>query len=325
MGVYDFCLSFFIYGFLGWCCEVAFAACKSRKFVNRGFLNGPICPIYGIGVSIVIAFLDPFKSNPVLLYVTSVILVTLLEGITGWGMDVIFHHKWWDYSKMPLNIGGYVCPLFSLLWGICCVLIVYFVHPAIAGLIDFLPVWLGWTLILVFGVVLLIDLYATATAIFKFNRQLESMEKIASQLHEISDQIGENIYEGAIQAIEYQESLQENIQGTVENIQQKVEDIQEKVEDSKQKLGDVRQKLGDSLPTRETSEQYLSGLSDELREQIADLRSRYQALRTAPNPISKRLIKAFPQLESKNYKEQLQVIQQEIKNEIKKRTPGQDD
>lgn len=320
MELYDFFLYFFFYGFSGWCAEVAFAACKTGKFVNRGFLNGPICPIYGIGVSIVIAFLTPFKSNFILLYLASVILVTLLEGITGWGMDVIFHHKWWDYSNMPLNIGGYVCLLFSVLWGIACVLIVYFIHPPITKLTSFLPVWLGWSFIAILGMILLIDLYVTTTAIFKFNRQLESMEKIAAELHKISDHIGEDIYERTIQAMEYQESIQENIQVKVEDIQEKMEDIQEKMEDSKQKLEDARQKLEDALPTCESSVQYLSEISDELREHILDLTTRYRTLRISSNPVSRRLMKAFPQLESKNYKEQLQTIKTELKNEIKKRT-----
>lgn len=316
MEIYDFFLYFFVYGFLGWCTEVAFAAFKTRKFVNRGFLNGPICPIYGIGVSIVIAFLTPFKYNFVLLYLTSVILVTLLEGITGWGMDVIFHHKWWDYSNIPLNIGGYVCLLFSILWGFACVLIVYFIHPPIAKLMGFLPLWLGWALIIILGGILIVDLYVTTTAIFKFNRQLESMEKIAAELHEISDHIGEDIYERTIQAIEYQENIQENIQ-------EKVEESKQKLEDSKQKLENARQKLEDALPAREPSEQYLSEISDELREHIIDLTTRYRALRISPNPISRRLMKAFPQLESKNYKEQLQAMKAELKDEIKKRTRKQ--
>ena len=108
-----------------------FAAFKQHRFVNRGFLNGPICPIYGVGVTLVIACLEAFQSNLLLLYISSVILVTVLEGVTGWAMDKLFHNKWWDYSKLPFNIGGYVCLLFSLIWGVACVFIVYFVHPLI--------------------------------------------------------------------------------------------------------------------------------------------------------------------------------------------------
>ena len=129
--MYYLILYFFVYGFLGWCTEVAFAACKERKFVNRGFLNGPICPIYGIGVGIVVQFLTPYKENLVLLYIASVVMVTALEWVTGFILEKIFHNKWWDYSKMPLNLNGYVCLLFSLIWGAACVLIVDFIHPLI--------------------------------------------------------------------------------------------------------------------------------------------------------------------------------------------------
>ena len=128
---YYFALSFFVYGFLGWCTEVAYAAVKQGKFVNRGFLNGPICPVYGIGVGVVVQFLTPVENNLVLLYISSTILVTAIEGITGFLLEKIFHNKWWDYSDQPLNIGGYVCVLFSLIWGVFCVLIVKVIHPLI--------------------------------------------------------------------------------------------------------------------------------------------------------------------------------------------------
>lgn len=104
MTYYDILFSFFIYGFLGWCSEVAFAAFKQHSFVNRGFLNGPICPIYGIGVTVVVASLQPYVGNLILLYITSTILVTFLEWLTGFLLEKMFHHRWWDYSEMPLNI-----------------------------------------------------------------------------------------------------------------------------------------------------------------------------------------------------------------------------
>ena len=105
MQTYFFILYFFTYGFFGWCTEVAYAATQQRKFVNRGFLNGPICPVYGIGVGVVVQFLTPFENNLFLLYITSTIVVTVIEGLTGYLMDKLFHHKWWDYTNQPLNIG----------------------------------------------------------------------------------------------------------------------------------------------------------------------------------------------------------------------------
>lgn len=88
------------------------AAVKERRFLNRGFLNGPLFPIYGIGVTLVVLALEPYRDDLGVLYLTSAVLVTVLEYITEVLLEKIFHHKWWDYSKMPCNIKGYVCILF---------------------------------------------------------------------------------------------------------------------------------------------------------------------------------------------------------------------
>ena len=189
MSIYYSILYFFVYGFLGWCTEVIFAAFKQHRFVNRGFLNGPICPIYGVGVTLVIACLEAFQSNLLLLYISSVILVTVLEGVTGWAMDKLFHNKWWDYSKLPFNIGGYVCLLFSLIWGVACVFIVYFVHPLIHQVLSLIPHTAGIALIAILGIALLSDMIVTTSAIVKFNQYLELLKHITDELHAISNQI----------------------------------------------------------------------------------------------------------------------------------------
>ena len=111
---------FYIYGFLGWCSEVAFAAVAHGKFVNRGFVNGPICSIYGFGVMSVLLVLGPLKSSLWLLFGGSVLFTSAIEYLTGWVLEKVFHDKWWDYSKRPLNIKGYVCLEFSVLWGLAC-------------------------------------------------------------------------------------------------------------------------------------------------------------------------------------------------------------
>ena len=204
MDLYYIMLYFFVYGFLGWCTEVAFAAVKEQRFVNRGFLNGPICPIYGVGVSAVVFFLTPYNNNIVILYIASVIIVTIIEGLTGWIMDVIFHNKWWDYSDMPLNIGGYVCLTFSLVWGVACVAIMKFIHPLIHKVLTFIPHTIGIIIIVILTAALIADLWVTVSAILKFNRHLEGMERIAKELHEISDQIGDDISEKVFLALEIQ-------------------------------------------------------------------------------------------------------------------------
>lgn len=274
MSIYYSILYFFVYGFLGWCTEVIFAAFKQHRFVNRGFLNGPICPIYGVGVTLVIACLEAFQSNLLLLYISSVILVTVLEGVTGWAMDKLFHNKWWDYSKLPFNIGGYVCLLFSLIWGVACVFIVYFVHPLIHQVLSLIPHTAGIALIAILGIALLSDMIVTTSAIVKFNQYLERLKHITDELHAISNQIGSELYQNVMHVLDMQES-------------------------SIQKLDDVKLEV-----------------SEEIRMQIVELKTRAQNLgEKVPKP-ARRLLKAFPKLESRNYKAQLELFRQKLEQHL---------
>lgn len=274
MSIYYSILYFFVYGFLGWCTEVIFAAFKQHRFVNRGFLNGPICPIYGVGVTLVIACLEAFQSNLLLLYISSVILVTVLEGVTGWAMDKLFHNKWWDYSKLPFNIGGYVCLLFSLIWGVACVFIVYFVHPLIHQVLSLIPHTAGIALIAILGIALLSDIIVTTSAIVKFNQYLERLKHITDELHAISNQIGAELYQNVMHVLDMQES-------------------------SRQKLDDVKLEV-----------------SEEIRMQIVELKTRAQNLgEKVPKP-ARRLLKAFPKLESRNYKAQLELFRKKLEQHL---------
>lgn len=211
MGIYEILAYFFVYGVLGWCVEVAFAAVKEGRFVNRGFLNGPICPIYGVGVVSVIFSLQGFSESLLILYLASAVLVTFIEWLTGYVMDRIFHQKWWDYSGQPLNIGGYVCLPFSLIWGVFCVFIVKCFQPLVAHLIGYIPHIAGIVILVILSIAMLADLYVTASAILKLNKRLEAMEKIAAELREFSDRMGENIYENVKDGMEKEEQLKSKV------------------------------------------------------------------------------------------------------------------
>ena len=209
-------LLFFVYGFLGWCTEVAFAAFKSGRFVNRGFLNGPICPIYGFGLIGVVLLLAPLKGNLWLLFVGSCVITTLIELVTGFLLEKLFHAKWWDYSGMPLNIGGYVCLLFSLIWGVACMAIVLWVHPPIYGLVHRLPKLLTNILDGVFLATLAVDLAATVATIRKLSRRLARITLLADEIHTLSDELGENIAERALAAKQKIETEQAKLEQGVE-------------------------------------------------------------------------------------------------------------
>lgn len=223
MVIYNSLLYFFTYGFLGWCIEVAFAAVKERRFVNRGFLNGPLCPIYGIGVTLVVLALEPYKEDLGVLYLTSAVLVTVLEYVTGVLLEKIFHHKWWDYSTMPFNIKGYVCIPFSLIWGAACVVIVKFFHPAIYKILSLIPTVIGWIVLGGLCIGLTADICITVSGILKWNRQMESMEDIAEKLRELSDQIGVNIYRNVMTNLEKQEETRKKVQELKERYNEMLE------------------------------------------------------------------------------------------------------
>lgn len=307
MSIYFILLYFFVYGFLGWCTEVGFAAFKTHHFVNRGFLNGPICPIYGVGVTAVITILTPYKSDIIVLYILSVVLVTVLEGVTGWAMDKIFHNKWWDYSDMPLNIGGYVCLLFSIVWGFACLFIIYFIQPLVHDLLAFTPTIVGIILIIILGITLIADLYVTASTIFKFNRRLAAMEKIAAEMHEISEQIGQEIFEKTIRAMDRQEASKEKLATATDEFKEKMQDTASGLKEKTQ--GTAFELKERAMDARERSQE----INEELRSRIASLHARYHESTDKPGRISRRLMNAFPKMESRQHKESLEVLKKRWK------------
>lgn len=284
MGIYEILAYFFVYGVLGWCVEVAFAAVKEGRFVNRGFLNGPICPIYGVGVVSVVFSLQGFSGSLLVLYLTSAVLVTLIEWLTGYVMDRIFHQKWWDYSGQPLNIGGYVCLPFSLIWGVFCVFIIKCYQPMVRHLVGYIPHVAGVVILVVLSIAMIADLYVTASAILKLNKRLEAMEKIAAELREFSDRMGENIYEN-------------------------VKDGMEKEEQIKSRMAGVKE-AGKELRAEysATKEEWYKGQQQKLDE----LKNRYESLVNELGSVGERLVKAFPNMESRIHKDALQEIKKRV-------------
>jgi uncharacterized membrane protein len=142
----DLLLFFTIYSFLGWAMETVFASINERKIINRGFLNGFVCPIYGFGAVLILQsskWVSRFFENSftalIINILFAVILVTALEYVTGFLLEKIFNCKWWDYSHNALNLHGYICLQYSLLWGVLIFLLLQIVHPTISELVFSIP------------------------------------------------------------------------------------------------------------------------------------------------------------------------------------------
>ena len=182
---------FLIYSCLGWCLEVVYAAVTTGKLVNRGFLNGPVCPIYGFGMVIVLYALTPLVDNTLLLYLGGVILPSALELVGGWALYKLYRTRWWDYSDYPFNIGGYICLEFCLLWGVGTLVVMRIVHPIIAGLVSMVPTLVGVILMCILYAVYATDVVATAIAASTLADTLDTMEKLGDSIHAVSDAMTE--------------------------------------------------------------------------------------------------------------------------------------
>ena len=220
---YESALSFFIYSFVGWCLEVAYAAIIHRRFVNRGFLNGPICPIYGVGIVSVCLLLVPAAHSIPLLFVASVFLTSVIELVTGLLLEKIFGHKLWDYSRSRFNLFGYVTLSFSLLWGAASVVMVKLVQPHLNNLINWLPRGLVLPALFVFFGAFLADLAVTAVGTRNLRRRIRSIEEAAQNLRTLSDMIGEKISDGALEILERLDEHREDMENPQSNYAKLIE------------------------------------------------------------------------------------------------------
>ena len=185
--LYHILAYFLIYSCMGWCLEVIYAAATTGQLVNRGFLNGPVCPIYGFGMIIVLFALTPLQHSVLLLYLGGVILPSALELVGGWALYKLYHTRWWDYSDFPFNIGGYICLEFCLLWGVGTLVVMRIVHPVVADLVALIPPFVGVILMCFLYAVYAVDVVATAIAASALADTLDTMEQLGDSIHAVSD------------------------------------------------------------------------------------------------------------------------------------------
>ncbi|MGN0468474.1 MAG: hypothetical protein ACI4GY_07110 [Acutalibacteraceae bacterium] len=132
-----FVLIFFFYSAAGWAVESTYCSIGEKRFINRGFLTGPMCPIYGTGALVMTVFLyNPFYDRPLLVFLLGMLLCDIVEYITSFLMETLFHSRWWDYTYEFLNIRGRICLKHTLYWGVASVGFVYVIHPHIDKIIS---------------------------------------------------------------------------------------------------------------------------------------------------------------------------------------------
>ncbi len=290
---------FFLYAFLGWCVEVAFVAVTCGRVVNRGFLNGPVCPIYGFGMLGVLYLLQPVEENLFLLFLGGMVLASALELAGGWALNRLFHTRWWDYSNEPFNLGGYICLKFSLMWGLGTVMVVRLVHPALYDLFLWIPRRLGVGLEIFLALIFLADLAATVVTVMGLERDMKELHELAGTLRRGSDMLTQKVG-GAAQAADTR--LDE---GRLEWQLAKAEG-REEWERLRQEWEEMRSE------SRQELEERLAGLqarSDQLREKLLQHRTFGE----------NRLLRAFPGMKRPERQPLLESLQEELSRRLRQK------
>ena len=183
-----------IYSFIGWILETVYCSILSGKFEERGFLNGPLVPIYGFGAMIILATLLPYAFNPVLVFLLGLILTSSLEYLTSYIMEKAFKMRWWDYSEMFMNINGRVCLLNSTMFGALSLVLVEYIHPVIVDLVANISIenlnYIAFTLF----VVVIIDFIASLRATLNLQSRLFELNNIKYEIDKLKSKL-EGSYE----------------------------------------------------------------------------------------------------------------------------------
>lgn len=191
--VYYIFYLFLLYSFIGWIYESTLVSIRKRSFINRGFLNGPIIPIYGCGALVIYLVFWDYRYQYLLVFFGSAILATLLEFVTSLLMELLFHTRWWDYSNYPLNINGRISMLVSLLWGVLALLMLHLLQPGIDCIINLLPRKYGEISGYVIIVLLMADIIITSINTVKFDKLLAKIHNLRQDM--LNYIVSKKIYE----------------------------------------------------------------------------------------------------------------------------------
>lgn len=255
-------LYFIIYSFLGWLLETVYCSLRERRFVARGFLYGPICPIYGVGVLMMLCWFAPFTDQPLIFYMVATVCMSAWEYLVGWLLETTTHIKYWDYSTRRFNLHGRICLSISLTWGVLAYLVIFWIHPVVARL----TAQMSDFAIHVAGVVLLALLVADAAATIRELALLTAMlQKLTRMGEELQVQLALSRAELSDRLDEAREALSSRLDGAKESLSDKLDEARESLSDH---LDGARESLSDRIDSA------LDGREADL----AALRRRYSAL-----------------------------------------------
>ena len=301
-------LFFFCYCFIGWVWESCYVSVKQKKLINRGFLHGPVLPIYGYGAIIILFATLPVKDNIILVFIFGLIGATILEFFTGAVMERLFHMRYWDYSNIPLNVNGYICLYTSVGWGFFSVLMIYVIHKPVEMVVLRIPVTLAEIMALLISIAISID------TTISFNEAMD-FKKMLINIAENNEEV---------------KKLQRRINMVAALINYDAHELIDKLDErqrviSFEKISDVANGYFDEMSNRllEKKKEF-SGEFDKIKSEIELIKDKLKLQELFPvrkkdvlnHSIS--LLRRNPGLVSKRYKQALKEVLGVGQNKIKK-------
>lgn len=184
LDIFELLTYFIIYSILGWIMESTVRTVCEKKIINTGFLNGPCCPIYGIGAIIMLIFLGRFEDKPIILFLLSLLILTIWEYVVGVLLEKIFKTKYWDYSNQKFNFQGRICLLNSICWGILGLVFIKILHPVVQNILSKVDKNVIFYTIVLATVILIVDAIISVVNVKNIKTTLKKVEEMNKEIRE---------------------------------------------------------------------------------------------------------------------------------------------
>ena len=305
-------LFFYLYCFLGWVWESCYVSLKQRRWVNRGFLRGPLLPIYGFGAVLILWATLPVRQSLALIFLLGMAAASALEYVTGAAMEALFKVRYWDYSNQPFNLNGHICLACSLAWGAFSILLVRVLHPPLEDLVLWLPGFL--TDVLACG----LTIYTTADTVRSFQAAMD-LREVLTRLTEENEDLRRLARRVEVMSAFAEDDLRRFRERTEVNRllrQERREDAFRRVQDAKlTALANLRESL-ESYRARLEAARDLTGEALEARlaeteKLLEQLRDREAAIRTRTARRYRqalRILRGNPSATAKSFAEALESL-----------------
>lgn len=289
-------LLFFTYSFFGWCIESTIVSVKERHLVNRGFLRIPMLPLYGSGAVLILFLTIPVQDSLVSVYLVGALGATVLEYITGWGMEQLFKIKYWDYSSQKLQLHGRICLSSSLFWGVLSVALTEYIHPPIGRLILGLPAAVVTACSITFFFIMLADTIVSAKAALDLARILERLSHTRDEMEQLHLQL-DGLRESAQQELDAaKKAAQQEISAARESAQQHIIGVKEGIKEKQERM-----------------EELLHEPSEKIRSRLRELSAMRENEMSHLGFIKSQLLKGHPSAYSKRFNDTLRELKEYLK------------